>query len=345
MAPHRRNLRFRRYSQVGVWASVVLGTFLVPPVLDRYSGGVATAPTIRLAVAILSALLVVAFAMLPPKPVKRLLAILAAALALGLGSGWLYVRDLPVRTATFEQTRIVIGDLKSDAETRQAIDRCCSVPGPTPVTGCRTGEGLLWCASGNPARFYTDKSLARNWWFLSILYLTTAGFLTCALAAGARMLGAGTGQLAPLRVFISYSRRDEHHRAALAGHVRNFERIGFVESWYDGEIQPGDDWEKRIETNLKSADVILLLVSQDFLESPYCMLECKRALERAIGQVTVVPILVGECKWQDMPFARLQVIPRQGGPLSTWADSNAAWAHVMDELVKVLEQRTDLTRP
>ena len=104
MFPHLRSVKFRRYSQVAVWASVVLGTFLVRPVLNRYSGGVATATMIRLAVTMISALLVVAFAMLPPKPDKRLLVILVISLALGLGSAWLYVRDLPVRTAAFEQT-------------------------------------------------------------------------------------------------------------------------------------------------------------------------------------------------------------------------------------------------
>ena len=68
------------------------------------------------------------------------------------------------------------------------------------------------------------------------LYVATATFLTCALAAGTRMLGPGADKRAPLRVFISYSRRDEPYRAALAGHVRNLSesdlwRAGMTEKY------------------------------------------------------------------------------------------------------------------
>jgi hypothetical protein len=113
-----------------------------------------------------------------------------------------------------------------------------------------------------------------------------------------------------------------------------------VESWYDGEIRPGEDWDARITANLTSADLVLLLITEHYLSSPYCALECNRALERhATKQTTVVPIIARECEWQMAPFARLQVIPRGGKPLSGWPDRRSAWTEVVDELLKVLEQR------
>src|SRR5262249_16016426 len=111
-------------------------------------------------------------------------------------------------------------------------------------------------------------------------------------------------------------------------------------SWYDGEIRPGQDWDAQIAAHLKSAELVLLLITEHFLNSPYCALECKRALERHDArQATVIPIIARECEWQTAPFARLQIIPRGGKPLSGWPDRNSAWAHVVDELLKVLEQR------
>jgi hypothetical protein len=310
-------------------------TFVIAPVLDRYAGGAATAMMVRVAVALASACAVVCVLAAPAQWGRRFwLPAAAACLAAGLVCGALYASSVGARTARFERARIAVGELKTDEETRRLIDVCSSLPAPNPAAGSGTGEALLWCASGDPGRFYRGESVAANFRLLTTLYVATAALLTAAFSASVRQL-AGRRERARLRVFISYSRRDDEARAQLAAELRKFERIGFIESWYDGAIRPGEEWERQIEANLESADVIVLLVSADFLASEYCALEAARALERhRAGKATVAPIIVGPCDWQSAAFAKLQVIPRNGQPAPP-----GAWGPVIDELVEILQER------
>jgi hypothetical protein len=317
------------------------GTYAVPPVIETYSGGFRTATLIRLAVVIACGCVAAIAAALPRSTKRsRWLAGGMICLAAGLAAGWMYHDLLTRRSARFESARIAVGELKPAAEIQQLMDICCSIPGPSPSTNCRTSEGLLWCASGDPMKFYTPDSVQASFQRLTLLYLATSILLALSVALCGSAVWRREPERSPLGVFISYSRRDESYRTALAQRLENFERVGAVESWHDGRITPGADWAKQIETNLRSADVALLLLSPDYLASEYCGLESAMAMERLKAkQTTVVPIIVRECEWQQTPFAKLQVVPRNGKPVSTWTDENACWSHVVDELARMVEQR------
>ena len=71
------------------------------------------------------------------------------------------------------------------------------------------------------------------------------------------------------------------------------------------------EWEKELHKHLESADIILLLISSDFMSSDYCYsTEMRRALARHDeGGAQVIPILLRSIFWQNAPFAKLQVIP------------------------------------
>jgi hypothetical protein len=71
-------------------------------------------------------------------------------------------------------------------------------------------------------------------------------------------------------VFISYSHRDKELRNELDKHLSNLKRQNIIASWYDGNISPGTEWEPLIIEHLKRAQIILLLVSADFMASDFC---------------------------------------------------------------------------
>jgi len=73
----------------------------------------------------------------------------------------------------------------------------------------------------------------------------------------------------PLKTFICYARKDREALEALLGHLKVFERNGSVQFWYDGDITGGKDWHEEIRFNLKTADIVLLLVSPAFFVSDY----------------------------------------------------------------------------
>lgn len=74
----------------------------------------------------------------------------------------------------------------------------------------------------------------------------------------------------PKKLFYSYSHRDEALRETLDTHLTILKREGFLTTWHDRRIRPGDEWDHEISRHLDAADIILLLVSPSFLASEYC---------------------------------------------------------------------------
>ena len=73
-----------------------------------------------------------------------------------------------------------------------------------------------------------------------------------------------------IKIFIAYSREDTSILNKLRTNLKVLERAHNVKVWYDGEMEVGSDWEKSIKTHLHTADIILLLISENFIASDYC---------------------------------------------------------------------------
>lgn len=136
-----------------------------------------------------------------------------------------------------------------------------------------------------------------------------------------------TGSKKPLKLFYCYAREDKALRNELDIHLSSLKRQNLVTSWHDGEIGPGTEWEKEIDTHLRNADIILLLVTPHFLASDYCYeIEMKHALERhQAGTVRVIPIILRHTFWQDAPFSSLQILPTDAKPVTQWSDRDEAF--------------------
>ena len=135
----------------------------------------------------------------------------------------------------------------------------------------------------------------------------------------------------PVEVFFSYSHKDEELRDQLANHLAMMKRNGTIRDWHDRRITAGQQWGEEIDRYLESADVILLLVSPDFLASDYCYdIEVKRAMERHhAGEARVIPIILRYCDdWQSAPFGKLQALPKDARPVNDWPDHDKAFADV-----------------
>ena len=138
------------------------------------------------------------------------------------------------------------------------------------------------------------------------------------------------GDATEIRLFCSYSHRDEALWNELAKHLKLLERQGLVRSWHDRKIGAGDDWSQAIDRNLREADVILLLISADFVASDYCFdIEMKTAMERhAAGCALVVPVILRPVDWRATPFGRIQALPKDGKPVTTFDNIDVALEQV-----------------
>jgi hypothetical protein len=145
-----------------------------------------------------------------------------------------------------------------------------------------------------------------------------------------------------IRVFYSYSHRDEPHRNRLEDHLTVLRRNGLIENWHDRKIGAGNDWQGTIDANLEAADVILLLVSSDFLASDYCYdVEMKRAMERhKQGSAKVIPVILRDCHWQAAPFGKLQALPTDGRAVTSWGNRDEAFTDIAKGICDQVQQMT-----
>lgn len=143
-----------------------------------------------------------------------------------------------------------------------------------------------------------------------------------------------------MKVFISYSHKDDGHRNALENHLSSLKRSGLITTWSDRKLQAGDDWANSIDSNLEEANIILFLVSSDFIASDYCIdIEFKRAIEKhRLGEATLIPIIVRDCDWKDSELGKIQALPRDANPVDNWDKKDAAWAHVVQEIRNCINQ-------
>src|SRR5208337_126274 len=124
----------------------------------------------------------------------------------------------------------------------------------------------------------------------------------------------------PLKVFLSYSHRDEKLCERFLVYLSQLRHDGLIEAWHDRCITAGTEWAGTIDENLNSAHIVILLVSADFLASNYCYdIEMTRALERSRnGEARVVPVILRPSDWETSRFASLQALPKGGKPVVDW---------------------------
>ncbi|HEU0174048.1 MAG TPA: TIR domain-containing protein [Blastocatellia bacterium] len=133
-----------------------------------------------------------------------------------------------------------------------------------------------------------------------------------------------------IEVFFSYSHKDEELRDQLSNHLSTLKRNQFITAWHDRRIGAGTEWTSEIDERLDAADIILLLISSDFLASDYCYdVEVKRAMERHDGgEARVIPVILRPVDWKGAPFGKLQALPRDARPVTEWPNRDQAFLDI-----------------
>jgi formylglycine-generating enzyme required for sulfatase activity len=120
-------------------------------------------------------------------------------------------------------------------------------------------------------------------------------------------------------VFVSYSHKDEDWKDRLVTHLGVLGHQGLLDLWDDRRISAGEDWHQEIQEAMAAANVAVLLVSANFLNSAFILSEeMPRLLQRRDNEgVQIFPVIVKPCAWQKVDWLRrMQVRPKDGRPLS-----------------------------
>ena len=148
-------------------------------------------------------------------------------------------------------------------------------------------------------------------------------------------------------LFFSYSHADEDLRDQLEIHLWDLRRQGLIDSWHDRRILAGDEFGVAIDGYIDTADVILLLVSPDFIASDYCYeREMKRALERyQRGDARVIPVILRPSDWRDLPFGKLLATPKDGRPITKRPNLDEAFQDVVRAIKGALKPPAQSAKP
>lgn len=148
-------------------------------------------------------------------------------------------------------------------------------------------------------------------------------------------------------IFFSYSHVDEDLRDQLATHLSALQRQGVVESWHDRRITAGSNIGSEIDRHLLEADVVLLLISPNFIASDYCyQQEMNAALKRAeAGEAVVIPVILRPCDWKELPFGKFLATPKDGKAITKWANLDEAFLDVVLSIKTALRTHITTSHP
>jgi len=125
----------------------------------------------------------------------------------------------------------------------------------------------------------------------------------------------------------------------LTVHLAGLERNNKIELWTDQEIVPSDEWKQTLKQELETADIMVFLLSPNFIASKFIYEEeVMKAIERHNkGEVAIVPVIIRPCDFSSTPLTKFQALPKNAEPISKWKDKAEAWMNVVDELKRTID--------
>lgn len=150
-----------------------------------------------------------------------------------------------------------------------------------------------------------------------------------------------TTPLKPISICFCYAHEDEKLLEMLKVHLKVLQKQMLIDFWYDRDIGAGAEWGQEIDHHLKTADILLLLVSPDFIASDYCYgVEMQQAMKRhRSGEALVIPVILRPVYFEKTPFGKLQVLPSNAKPITgpDWYSLDVAFYDVAEGIRKFVE--------
>lgn len=148
-----------------------------------------------------------------------------------------------------------------------------------------------------------------------------------------------------IRLFISYAHPDEVYKDKLVKFLSAMKRQGIIDLWTDREITVGEQWDDEIKKGLQNSNVILFLISSDFMASDYINdVEIAEAIRRhKAGEVTIVPVIIRPSDFTSLPLKKFQALPKNALPISKWQNEDEAFMDVVNGLKILIKKMASPT--
>ena len=146
----------------------------------------------------------------------------------------------------------------------------------------------------------------------------------------------------PVRLFYSYSHKDASFRERMEKALALLLQNGAVQQWSDQHILPGESISSEIQQHIEQADVVVFLLSPDFIASEACRQEWEYAAQLASDgrMISRIPIILRQCPWLDMIKSDdVKALPQDGRPISSFEDADSGWQQVYEGIKAVVDKK------
>ena len=150
----------------------------------------------------------------------------------------------------------------------------------------------------------------------------------------------------PISIYLSYAQKDEALKLDFEDYLVIMQQTGLISSRVERQVQSGTDWSQIIDPRLLTADLVLILMSPSLLASGYCSgAEVRKAFEsNKTGETRIIPIILHYVNLAGNPLERIQSLPRDRIPVSSWPNRNEAWENIDMAIREVIKDMTNGTK-
>lgn len=133
--------------------------------------------------------------------------------------------------------------------------------------------------------------------------------------------------------------KDEEYKKELDKHFAPLRNNGRVETWNDRKLEAGSRLNEIIQEELNTSDIIIFMLSSDFLDSYYCYdIEMKKAIEREKrGECKIIPVIVRACMWDETPLKNFLAFPKDGKPIEQYERKDDAYLEIAKGVRKIVQ--------
>ena len=138
-----------------------------------------------------------------------------------------------------------------------------------------------------------------------------------------------------INLFYSYADSDKIWLERFEKQFSYLRKEGYIQDWHVGKLKGGDERKEQTLKHLRQADIILLLISSDYMSSDDLAHQAQMAMkqQQANNAVSVIPILLRPvADWEKGPYGTLQAFPRDGKWISGRLDYDQALKEIAEEI-------------
>ena len=143
-----------------------------------------------------------------------------------------------------------------------------------------------------------------------------------------------------VKIFIAYSPEDNTCSLEIQKGLAILKRRKQIE-FFDQQTSPRGERLQSLTSALESADIALLILSNNFIASEECYEMETQALALAKSQdLKLIPILYNDCEWTESDLSKYQPLPRNQKFISNWQNQDVAFTEISREISTLIKSQS-----